>query len=455
MPDINPADLSRPAVTLSTPTFASKTITVSTPSANAKPSKTSQIIPARIDLEPIYSALKANIGTEQWATYKEALTQFFIGRLNQSEFSDRIDSIITSPNGEVEHLHNQLLSGLYANVTREMPDPGLAPWVSANDKPALGAGNKATSGDAAERRLKAEVMQLPSRDRRRIKDLQQNEVDPYVSMADLFTEHHQRAKRPRLAEESAPSSGLNMKQDIRKRHLNPLSLESGEFPEVGYVDSRMLPYCYEAGLESAAPDSAHLVSAATESFIKEVLTSIFSRTRSNGPGESGSAGFGTGSGWIQTFKYKKQLSKEEDAAQRGEILRDKCGLLPIESKHASERGPLNMGDLSLALEVADCGMAQFPVLIRGLQNNYRDGELEHLDDYTYIEGYEKEAMSRGGGGGGDLPIAGADKGKQPQLSNGVSHDDEMDIDTDYYWAGADDGALDALDAVLDSTLAVA
>lgn len=32
------------------------------------------------------------------------------------------------------------------------------------------------SGDAAERRLKGEVMQLPSRDRRRIKDLAQNEV---------------------------------------------------------------------------------------------------------------------------------------------------------------------------------------------------------------------------------------------------------------------------------------
>lgn len=98
------------------------------------------------------------------------------GRLNQSEFSQRIDPIITSPNGEKEHLHNQLLAALYANVTRELPDPGLAPWVSANDKPAAGAGSKPVSGDAAERRLKAEVMTLPNRDRRRIKDLQQNEV---------------------------------------------------------------------------------------------------------------------------------------------------------------------------------------------------------------------------------------------------------------------------------------
>ncbi len=57
-----------------------------------------------------------------------------------------------------------------------MPDQGLAPWVSANDKPAAGAGNKPVTGDAAERRLKVDVMQLPSRDRRRMKDLIQNDV---------------------------------------------------------------------------------------------------------------------------------------------------------------------------------------------------------------------------------------------------------------------------------------
>jgi transcriptional coactivator HFI1/ADA1 len=235
--------------------------------------------------------------------------------------------------------------------------------------------------------------------------------------------------------------------------LNPLAQESGEFPEVGYIDARLLPYCYEAGLESAAPESAQLVSAATESFIKVVLTAVFSRTRCNGPGDSGSAGFGTGSGWIQTHRYKKQLSKEEDAAQRNDITRDKCGLLPIESKLAGERGPLSMGDLSLALDIADCGMSQFPVLVRGLENNYRDGELEHIHDYTFVQGYEAKPASDNVDG--DVMLAGPDKGKQPQLANGISHDDEMDLDSDYYWAGADDSALDKLDTVLESTLAVA
>lgn len=57
-----------------------------------------------------------------------------------------------------------------------MPDQGLAPWVSANDKPAAATASKPVSGDAAERRLKGDVMQLPARDRRRIKDLVHNDV---------------------------------------------------------------------------------------------------------------------------------------------------------------------------------------------------------------------------------------------------------------------------------------
>lgn len=75
MPDIDPAALSRPSVNLSTPIL--KSITVSAPSAQ-KP-KTSQIIPTRIDLEPLYAALKSAIGIEQWTIYKESTTQFVLG----------------------------------------------------------------------------------------------------------------------------------------------------------------------------------------------------------------------------------------------------------------------------------------------------------------------------------------------------------------------------------------
>lgn len=69
----------------------------------------------------------------------------------------------------VDHLHNQLIAAIYGNVVRDLPDPGVAPWVSANDKPTVLS--KPVSGDAAEQRLKTEVMQLPARDRRRLKEV--------------------------------------------------------------------------------------------------------------------------------------------------------------------------------------------------------------------------------------------------------------------------------------------
>ncbi len=90
-----------------------------------------------------------------------------------------------------------------------MPDQGIAPWVSANDKPMATAGSKPVTGDAAERRLKGDVMQLPARDRRRIKDLVHNDVrlhidlslnvclsrlqyDPHENLSNLFAETHRR-----------------------------------------------------------------------------------------------------------------------------------------------------------------------------------------------------------------------------------------------------------------------
>lgn len=96
------------------------------------------------------------------------------GHLNQTELSQQIDGFIKTQNGDTEHCHNQLVTAIFANVTREMPDIGVASWVSANDKPTSGTGSKPISGDAAEQRLKTEITQLPNRDRRRLKELSQN-----------------------------------------------------------------------------------------------------------------------------------------------------------------------------------------------------------------------------------------------------------------------------------------
>lgn len=212
---------------------------------------------------------------------------------------------------------------------------------------------------------------------------------------------------------------------------------------MGLIAGRMLPFCYEAGLINGhAPDASQLMSVATETFIKEVLTQIFSRTRSNGPGDSGSAGYGVGTTWIQTHKYSRQLHREEDAAQRGEITRDKAGLLPVESKAASERGPLGIADVRVALEMADSGISQFPIVTAQILYGYREGELENWKDYTWVNGEPPAPVVEELVTNGDLG-----------LTNGALPD-TMDLDNEIGWEGAENPDMDMLDSVLDSCLAV-
>ena len=78
MPDIDPAALSRPT-NFSTPTLSNKSLSITAP-GTVKISK-SQAIPQRIDLEPLYTALKAIITPEFWTPYKESITEFLIGIL--------------------------------------------------------------------------------------------------------------------------------------------------------------------------------------------------------------------------------------------------------------------------------------------------------------------------------------------------------------------------------------
>lgn len=77
MPDIDPAALSRPSIISTTPILPPKTLSSSAPNVS-KVSK-AQHIPARIDIEPLYTALKTAIG-EHWGTYKESVSLFVMGK---------------------------------------------------------------------------------------------------------------------------------------------------------------------------------------------------------------------------------------------------------------------------------------------------------------------------------------------------------------------------------------
>lgn len=121
----------------------------------------------RVDVEPLYAAVKAAIADADWTAYKKSLSDFLLGELNQEELSWRLGRILTTP--ALERAHNALVAAMYANCWRDAPEAGIAGWVSSSDKPSSGTAKGA--GDESEKRLKYEVMQLSRRERKRLKTI--------------------------------------------------------------------------------------------------------------------------------------------------------------------------------------------------------------------------------------------------------------------------------------------
>jgi len=237
---------------------------------------------------------------------------------------------------------------------------------------------------------------------------------------------------------------LDWDLEIRKRFSQPLASETGEFPDADTIHGRMVPICYEESLISgAAAQCPGFMATATEHFIKEVLSTVYTRTRSNMPGGSVNS--------VLTHRFKKQYLLEEAAAERGELVRAPgSGLLPVELKEAATRQPLGIHDLRLALEVGDCGLGQFPVIIGRIINGPQEGWFEEFLARTKEnEAWESEQ----------------ERTKMERLAringNGVNgvhaaQDDEMeeDEDEDWGWEGGSAHDRAQLNFLLDECLAI-
>ncbi|KIX03939.1 uncharacterized protein Z518_07492 [Rhinocladiella mackenziei CBS 650.93] len=339
----NPAALARSDTLTST--------TKAPPASATKQAKATQSYP-RIDLEPLYTELKSLIG-HNWETYYDGLTRFIRGELSAREFGDLCDVFIyASP--QTEHAHNSLILAILCNTGKDAPEPGLAAWVSATtDKSALAASSKpAVTSDAGEQRLKAEVMALPPRDRRRLKNVANDKADEEAATRKNIYEEYYQAGRIKAPETASGSAGgltkTNWDLEIRKRYLQPLFSETLEFPEPPAIHARIVPICYEESIASGCSmQCAELVGTSAEIFLKGVLSEVFNRTRSNGPRYEHNAG-----GGVLTSSYKKRIAREEAEIKIGKLQRTRDDdLLPCEAQEAYARRPIGMTDLQLTTQV--------------------------------------------------------------------------------------------------------
>ncbi|KAF4548894.1 Transcriptional regulator of RNA pol II-like protein [Elsinoe fawcettii] len=401
---MNPADLTLPALD-STPPLSAKTIPGSA-LLPGKGSKFHSLSVPRIDTESIYTQLKSLIG-DGWSDYKNALSSFLLGKLNQSELTLILTPLLSAPatiTPSPLHLHNTLLSALHFNALyRDPPPDTTAPFVLATDTLTSSSSAPKTVGtsDAISDRLKREVMALSARDRRRIKSVQ----DPAPPLPGP-----RNARTYREALDALPSSvvyGLgtgtgaaggggktNTDLEIRRRFALPLSSETQEFPSRENIQARVEPIAYEEGLSGAMlpaqlSSAGELVEAAVEVYIKETVGAWLSSVRQDGEG------------MVQSRGYRKRVRAEERAEERGEVQRDVLGRLPVEVEFIEKREVVGRGDLRLAwrleggcrddrflgerwgveeMEGVEVGMGRMGLgKVNGVNGTRRDGEREEED----------------------------------------------------------------------------
>lgn len=200
----------------------------------------------------------------------------------------------------------------------------------------------------------------------------------------------------------------------------------------------MVPICYEESLPNGCSAAcAEFMAIATEQYIKEVVSAIIARTRSNVPAAIGGNG-------IMTRNYRKQLEREEEMLLKGKLARGVAnGLLPIEAREASGRRGIGMGDLRLAIGVGACELGPMPGIVEAVMGGWPEGILE-----GWAETRQPKKTLREG------DEEGVDEGRRNGARvNGIKNDADRDLmDEDCGWEGG--GAADRfkLNSLLDEIL---
>ncbi|CAA9957257.1 hypothetical protein CFE70_000827 [Pyrenophora teres f. teres 0-1] len=403
----------------------------------------------RIDVEPLYAAVKAAISDADWTVYKKALSFFLLGNLNQEELTHKLSKILTTP--ALEHAHNALFTAIYGNIWRDPPEAGIASWVSSSDKPT--SGTVKGTGDESEKRLKHEIMQLSRRERKRLKGIPAGESPLSTGLEGLGAAaigpaqeylEARRAKQMDVGANNIQGGGgfgkTNWDLEIRKRYTSALYVETHEFPTATTIGYRLLPICYEFGLpQGHTADCPDYLNIATETYIKEALTNLLGKVSSNGPG------------YVRTGEFKKKLAREERLVERGELVRGSGGELPIETEERRKRKQLCMEDLRLALGLGDSYLGQTP-LIAGSIMNSRFLDTEGIEEI--YDGPAKPPTNGAIANGINGTAAGAKKHQLNGETWTIDFGDPMQIDDEVNmnWQGGGVQDVQELDDALDDVL---
>jgi transcriptional coactivator HFI1/ADA1 len=232
----------------------------------------------RIEVELLAMELRQKLGTH-WDKYQATISAFLIGKLSRNELTSTLSSMLTD--SKLIRMHNQLLLANMVNALRD------GPGGEQQSKYSFGASSKKTVKKGMKQssqyeKLKKDIMNLPIRERYRIKTITRDSGKQKMANSSLtLTRQALLPKIPFSSDkEKMLGNVIEWTQDISHALNTPLSIESYALPEQDHLKLRMLGIAREHGVIGALGNAAaEMLYHGLEVYLKGILEAAIDTVR--------------------------------------------------------------------------------------------------------------------------------------------------------------------------------
>ncbi|CAH2353992.1 transcriptional coactivator Hfi1p/ADA1 [[Candida] railenensis] len=263
---------------------------------------------SHIELENHIREFQNKLGND-WDKYQETLSLFLIGKLSRNEMVDIITPILKGATGGAKpahnlvKFHNKLLLMNFANSLKDGPlDPNSEFASFWNKKNSVGKPKNVKSSQYE--KFKQNIMGLPIRERRRIKNIsRESGKKGKLSASITLTRHSMLPKIPMIQDKQQQQSHVNnlvqWQQDVVNGINTPIATDNYEIPDYDNLSTRMIMIMREYGLTGGLnPQVMEVLLLGLEVHLKNIVESAIDVARYRETKYASNDFLGTGDGNI-------------------------------------------------------------------------------------------------------------------------------------------------------------
>lgn len=231
----------------------------------------------RSDLENLIKEFQSKLG-DKWDKYHESLSLFLIGKLSRTELVANITPILK--NGLIKY-HNRLLLLNFSNSYKDIPIDIQNEFASFWNKKSKTKTVKSSQYE----RFKQNIMGLPIKERRRIRNItrdsgKKNRVNAGVTL----TRHALLPKIPSIQDKEKQQLQVNnlvaWQQDVVNGINTPIATDNFELPDIDNLSKRVIMTMREHGLTGGINSEVlEIIILGLESYLKNVFESAIDVAR--------------------------------------------------------------------------------------------------------------------------------------------------------------------------------